>query len=178
MGQKLAVVEKAILPSAFVSSISMGPIAIEKKMLKDGTYSMSQQGQAGEADAEDKEEINEDAAVFTDAYLLKQTGYKFDVTGIEQVDGKDAYGVSVKTTAGREYTNYYDVATGLKVKSMKQADGGPMGKVTVQTYYTEYKPYNGIQVPTHMVIDQGPIKIDVKFTEVKINSGLTPEDIK
>ena len=113
-----------------------------------------------------------------EAYLLKQTGYTFDVTGVEKVDGKDAYAMSVKTAAGREYTNYYDVASGLKVKSIKQEDGGPMGKISVQTYYTDYKSFNGIQMPTQIVIDQGPIKIDVKFTDVKVNSGLTAEDIK
>jgi zinc protease len=178
MGQKFTITQKAILPSSYLFTISMGPMALVKKMVKDGTYTVSQQGQAGEADEEDKEEINEDAAIFTDAYLLKQTGYKFDVAGIEQVEGKDAYVVSVKTVAGREYTNYYDVTSGLKVKTTTQEDAGPMGKVTVQTYYSDYKPFAGVQIPTRVLVDQGQLKIDMNFKEIQVNAGLKPEDIK
>jgi zinc protease len=178
MGQSLAVTQKQILPATFMTAISVGPMAIQKKLLKDGKYSISQQGQTREAKPQDIEEINENAAFFSEAYMLKQPGYKFEVTGIEKVEGSDAYGLNVKTTAGREYTNYYDVATGLKVKSTNVEDAGPAGKVTVQSYYKDYKAFNGIQIPTTMIVDQGQLKVNMTFKEVKVNSGLKAEDIK
>jgi hypothetical protein len=33
-------------------------------------------------------------------------------------------------------------------------------------------------IPTRIVNDMGMMKIDIKFDEVKVNSGLKPEDIK
>jgi hypothetical protein len=178
MGQTFTVTQKQIVPSSYVFAISMGPMALMKKLVKDGKYTMSQQGQEKPADDKDKEEMNEDASFFSDAYLLKQTGYTFNLTGIEKVEGKDAYALNVKTAAGREYTNYYDVATGLKVKNTSVQDAGPMGKVTIQTYLSNYKVINGIQIPTTVLVDQGQLKIDMHFKDIKVNSGLKTEDIK
>ena len=179
MGQTFTVTQKQILPSSsYVFAISMGQMALMKKLVKDGKYTMSQQGQEKQADAKDQEEMNEEAAFFTESHLLKQPSYTFNVTGIEKVEGKDAYALNVKTTAGREYTNYYDVATGLRVKTTTVQDAGPMGKVTIQTYLSNYKPFNGIQIPTTVLVDQGQLKIDMNFKDVKVNSSLKAEDIK
>ena len=57
-------------------------------------------------------------------------------------------------------------------------DAGPAGKITVQSYFTDYKTYNGLQLPTHVVVDLGQFKQDIVFKEIKVNSGLKPEDIK
>ncbi len=178
MGQTFSVDQKYVLPSAYVSAMSMKGMVLQSKMLKDGKYSMSMQGQTHEGDEQDKEEINEDASFFSDAYMLKKGGYKYEMAGIEKVEGKDAYAISIKTPAGREYTNFYDVATGLKVKSSTVEDAGPAGKVTVMVYFSDYKTFNNIQIPTKILMDQGPIKIDVNFKDIKVNSGLKAEDIK
>jgi hypothetical protein len=42
----------------------------------------------------------------------------------------------------------------------------------------DYKPFNGIQIPTTVLVDQGQLKINMNFKEIKINSGLKAEDIK
>jgi predicted Zn-dependent peptidase len=178
MGNTLQLRQKAVLPGAYSFVISAGPMVIQKKLVKDGKYSLSEQGQDKEADAEDKEEMDEEGAFFSESFMMKKGGYKFDATGIEQVNGKDAYVVVVKTPAGRNFTNYYDVASGLKVRSEQEEDAGPAGKVKINMYYSDYKPFNGVQVPTTMVLDQGPLKIEMTFKEVKINSGLKAEDIK
>lgn len=178
MDKKINVNQKNILPSAYLFTVSIGDMVLQRKMLKDGKYSITQQGQERQPVAEEKEEIDEEAAFFSDAYLLKQKGNTYSVGGIEKVDGKDAYALQVKTAAGREFTNYYDVATGVKVKSSTVKDAGPAGKITVQSYFTDYKTYNGLQLPTHVVVDLGQFKQDIVFKEIKVNSGLKPEDIK
>ncbi|HEX8675758.1 MAG TPA: pitrilysin family protein, partial [Segetibacter sp.] len=178
MDKTIDVNQKNILPSTYLFTISMGGMVLQKKMLKDGKYSIMQQGQVQEPKADEKEEIDEEAAFFSDVYLLKQKGNTYTVGGLEKVDGKDAYALQVKTDAGREFTNYYDVATGVKVKSSTVKDAGPAGKITVQSYFTDYKTYNGLQLPTHVVVDLGQFKQDIVFKEIKVNSGLKPEDIK
>jgi hypothetical protein len=177
MGRDLTVTQKNILPSTFSMEMGMAGMTMQKQMLKDGKYLKMQQGQEQEADEQDKEEMNEQAAFFDDAFLLKQKGNTYNVTGIEQVDGKDAYAIEIKTAAGREFTNHYDVATGFKVKSTRTEES-PMGKMTLQTYFTDYKDFNGVKIPTHMVIDLGQFKIDTSFKDIKVNSGLKAEDIQ
>ena len=161
----------------YLSTASVGPMVFEKKVLKDGKYTMSAQGMPQEAEATDKEEINEDAAFFTEAYMMKQSGYNYTVGGIEDVNGKEAYALIVKSPAGREYTNYYDKTTGLKVKNTTVEEAGPGKKITVQTYFSEYKNFNGIQIPTKILVDQGPMKIDMNFNDIKVNSGVKADEI-
>lgn len=178
MDKKISVDQKNILPSSFSSAVSMGGMVLQKQMLKDGKYSITQQGQEQQPSATDKEEIDEKAAFFSDAYLLKQKGNTYTVGSIEKVDGKDANALQIKTAAGREFTNYYDIATGLKVKTSTEKEAGPMGKINVQAYFKDYKTYNGVQIPTHVIVDLGQFKQDIVFKEVKVNSGLKAEDIK
>ena len=110
--------------------------------------------------------------------MLKNKAYQLSIKGIEQVEGKDAYVVAVKTPAGRNYTNFYDVASGLLVKKTVVQEGGPMGSVTVNSTVTDYKSFGGVMIPTRIINDLGSMKIDIKFDDVKVNSGLKAEDIK
>lgn len=177
MGRDVTVTQKAIVPSAFLQEVSMGGMVLQKKMLKGGQYTSMAQGQSQPVADKDKEEMMEDATLFPEAYLLNQKGYTYTLKGIEGVEGKDAYVLAVKTPAGREFTNYYDVASGLLVKkSMVQES--PMGSMTVSTGVMDYKTFNGVKLPTRIVNDLGQIKIDIKFDDVKVNSGLKVEDIK
>ena len=61
------------------------------------------------------------------------------VKGIEAVDGKDAYVVAITSAKGREFTNYYDVETGLKIKLIQMADGPDGKKYPVATFLSDYK---------------------------------------
>jgi hypothetical protein len=178
MGQTITIQQKHVFPSAYSFEALMGTMALQKELLKDGKFSVVAQGQAQEAKADDKEEINEKAVLFSETFMLKQPGYKYTLKGIEQVEGKDAYVIAVKTTAGRDYINYYDVATGFKVMSSAVEDGGPMGQITIKKMFSDYKPFNGVQIPTRVIVDLGMFKQDIKFTDVKVNAGLKAEDIK
>lgn len=177
MGQNFGYNQKNIVPDHFLQQITFNGMALQKRMLKGGVYTISQQGMPQGVEADDKDEMNEDAALFSEAYLPKQQGYTFTVKGIEQVDGKDAYEVAIKSPGGREVSYFYDVVSGLKVK-IASAEEGPTGKVIVQTYIKAYKAFNGVQIPTALLVDQGQLKINIDITEVKVNQGLKSEDFK
>ena len=174
-GMTLAVTQKHIIPSAYVQEVSMQGMVVEKSLMKDGKFSKSGQGGAKDADEKDKEEMMEDAAFISEAYMLKNKGYEYDLKGIEQVEGKDAYVLAVKTPAKREFTNYYDVNNGLLVKKSRIQET-PQGSMPQSTLYGDYKAFSGLQVPTKITMDVG-VKIEIKFDDVKINSGLKAEDI-
>lgn len=178
MGNTIEVSSKVIVGSAYMFTLSAGGMEVSKEMVKDGKYSMANQGMEKELNNEDKEDLNRKTAYFADAYVLTQKGYTFTYSGTEKVEGKDAYAVKVKTAAGREYTNYYDKESGLKVKITREADAGPNGKIQVQTYYSDYKNVNGVMIPAHVKIDQGQVVIEVTFKNIKVNSGLKADDFK
>ncbi|HVF82185.1 MAG TPA: hypothetical protein VM884_09635, partial [Flavisolibacter sp.] len=178
MGNNLTVTQKSILPAAYAQEMNMGGMVLVKKVLKEGKYTSLQQGQAQEVNEKNKEEMNEEAAFFLESFLLKQKGYEYTIKGIEKVEGKDAYAVAVKTPAKREYTNYYDVASGLRVKQALTQEGPGGQQMNINVTISDYKSFNGVQIPTHILTDLGMMKIDVKFADVKVNTGLKAEDIK
>ena len=177
MGQSLSISQKHVFPSVFSLELGMPGMVLQKKLLKNGAFTLAAQGAAQVPEASDKEEMLEEAGLVSEIHLLKQKDYQFTLGGIEQVDGKDAYVVKIKTPAAREYSNYYDVASGLKVKQSKVEDG-PQGSVSVSTTFADYKPFAGVQIPTKMVINQGPLKLDVSFNDIKVNTGLKADDVK
>ncbi|CAF3758389.1 unnamed protein product [Rotaria sp. Silwood1] len=169
---------KYIVGSAYSSIVSAmgGAMVLQKQVVANGTYTSIQNGQAETLEDEDKEELDEETTFVNEVYYLKNN-YTLNVAGIEAIDGKDVYAVKVKSAKGREFTNYYDVATGFKVKTTQMVDGPAGAKVPVSTMLGDYKAYNNVQMPTKVILDQG-VKITVTFTDVKINSGLKVEDFK
>lgn len=171
-----SVSQQYILPKYFTMSMNAGPMTLFSQSAKNGVYAKSQQGQTTPVEEDEKEELDEEASFVNEVYYLKNK-YTFTVKGIEAVDGKDAYAVEIKSAKGRTFTNYYEVATGLKLKNSHVEDAGPQGKVTMYTTYSDYKTYNGLQVPTEMVSFVG-VKISISVKDVKVNTGLKPEDLK
>lgn len=178
MGQSLEFSQKYVLPSGYVQNLSMGGMTLSKKMTKNGGYSVAQQGSEQSLKDDDKEELDEDAALFPELYMLKKGGYSFSVTGIEQVEGKDAYNIGITSPKNRLINFYYDIASGLRVKEVRSQDGGTAGKAIVQIFINEYKTYNGIKFPVKQLVDAGQFKINVDITNVKVNQGLKIDDIK
>jgi hypothetical protein len=170
--------KKYIISSAYSNIVSAmsGAMVLQKQSLVNGVYTAEQQGQKQPVEEDDKEELDEELMLVNELYYLKNN-YTLTVKGIESVDGVDAYVVAVKSTKGREFTNYYDVATGLKIKTIAIMNSPDGKKVPVPTTMSDYKTYNGVQMPTTIVLDQG-IKIKVTLTDIKINTGLKVEDLK
>jgi zinc protease len=178
MGQNISFVQKYIVPGSFLLACSVNGKIISKQMAKKGIYLAMQNGQIIDMDDADKEELDEESALVGEMVYLSQKGYSFTQKTIEKVNGKDAFVVVIKSPRGRTFTNYYSTSSFLKLKMSKEEDGGAQGKTTVNTYFTEYKTYNGVQIPVKITSDQGPFKMYVTINEVKINQGLKSTDIQ
>ena len=99
--------------------------------------------------------------------MLGTEGY--ELTGIEAVDGRDAYKVKSSAANGIVTVDYYDVETGAKVKTVESA----MGQSS-ETYYVEYMTTKyGVKYPSvmKMVVPQMG-EMEAKVVNVKINSKL------
>lgn len=176
MGTPLKYTQKVIVSSAYTNELTMQGMVMMKETMNNGQFSKVQRGAEQKLDDKDKEEMKENAVISQEMYM-RDNGYKFNLKGIEAVDGKDAYAVEVKTPAGRSFTNYYDVKSGLKLKSLSQVET-PMGSMNVQTYYRKYDEWKDVKFPVKIFVDLGQFNQDIEFKEVKVNTGLKPEDIK
>jgi predicted Zn-dependent peptidase len=176
MGQSFSYVEKHVFPNDFAVSVTMSGMTIMKQTRKDSVYSSQMQGNDIPVDEDSKEEMNSKASLYTERYLLANPGNKYVVKAIEQVDGKDAYVVQINAASGDTSTAYYDVASGLKVQELRQKET-PMGKMNITTSFKEYKTFEGVKIPTKLVVDLGQFKQDITIESVKVNQGLKVTDL-
>lgn len=69
------------------------------------------------------------------------------VVGRSEFEGKDCYEVKIVRDAGFEFTEFFDVETGL-LAGIKMNASSQMGTVPVTTVVGEYKPFGGLLTPT------------------------------
>jgi hypothetical protein len=62
-----------------------------------------------------------------------------------------------------------------EVQTVKTPDGK---EVKVPTTFTDYKAVNGIMFPHSVALKSGPMTLDFKVKEIKINEGVSEEDFK
>lgn len=93
------------------------------------------------------------------------------LSGIESIDGKDAYAIK----DGKK-TLYYDVTTGLKLaeSNVEEMQGQQMTQVIS---FSDYKDVKGVKVPFKTTLNVG-IEIELTASDVKINEGVSDADFK
>ncbi|TAF60729.1 MAG: insulinase family protein, partial [Flavobacterium sp.] len=147
--------------------LAMGPMSLMKQVVNEkGAYAI-QQGQRRDFTGKDLDAMKASATTFEEVTLLK----KADITlsGIETINGKDAYGIKDGKT-----TYFYDTTTGLKVAESKVLEQGGQS-MTQTTNYGDYREVKGVKVPFNIIQNVG-FELDIKMSDVKINEGVTDAD--
>ncbi|KOS07657.1 peptidase M16 [Flavobacterium akiainvivens] len=128
-------------------------------------------GQAGkeEVTGDELKELQASAVPFEELGFLTDAAVK--LTGIEAVNGTDAYVVKKGTGS-----YYYDVATGLKIGEAHEEGAGAEKQVST-TYYSDYKEVKGVKVPHHVIMNIG-LELDLTVKEAKINEGVSATDFQ
>ena len=102
-------------------------------------------------------------------------GYKTaKVDGIFSENGVDYYKVVVSDISR---TDYYDVKTGLLMKS-EQKMKTPQGEFVVTTTNKMYKSFDGILIPTEVTTEMGPQTMKVTISSVEVNKNVSDADFK
>ena len=100
-------------------------------------------------------------------------GIKPTLEGIEKINGRDAY--KLKTTIGEASTySFYDVENGLKVKSAGNSNGASQ-----EVTFEDYRPTeSGLVYPFLNKTNVQGMPIEIKVTQLDVNTGLKAEDFK
>ena len=177
MGQSLDMTQTIIAPGNSVTIMSMGGMAITKQAVVDGKYTVAQQGMETPVNAEVKEGLDESTYLVPEQLYVAK-GYQLKIVGAEKVDGKDAIDVELTTPSGKVSHRFYDAATYLLLKTFKSEEVPGRGTMTQQQFYKGYQLVNGVQVSNEQLIDMGQMKINIKYTDIKVNQGLKTTDLK
>jgi hypothetical protein len=176
-GQTLSFTRYQKAPNKFVMVINMGAMVIQKQSF-DGTKG-KESGMQGNKDLEGDElaDLKNSATMFGDVDF-KNSGNIYSLTGIELIEGKDAYRIEVTKKSGTKETEWYDIATSLQVKVMQvtkmpeEQGGGSM--VSITKFY-DYKEVDGIQYAHKINQAAGPQVFDMNVVSVEQNTKLGDE---
>lgn len=167
-GTPLELVVKTAPKKLGVEMKAMG-MTMMKQVVNEKEAYMVQQGQRKDFKDQDLKDMQAEATTFKELALL--TDKDVTLTGIENINGADAYAIK-----NGKSTYYYDVKTGFKVAEAKELEQGGQ-KMTQTTYYQDYKDVKGLKFPYKTIMNVG-IEIELITTEVKINEGVTDADFK
>lgn len=169
-GTTITVTKKTTNKGQLYQSITAMGMEIMKQVVTPTSAYVNVQGQKQEITGEELKEAQKSAVIFSELNDLKNAS-NFKVERIENFNGEDAYVV----TDGK-ITNYYSVATGLKIGTSTTVE--QMGqKMALTSRISNYKEVEGIKFP---FTTSDPIlgDIDVNVTELKINKEVTDADFK
>ena len=112
--------------------------------------------------------------VFPEIGYLKDENTK--LTGIESVNGQEAYVISRK---GKiiSWSSYYDSKSGLKIKEIQTTNMGGTAQ-NQETVYSDYKQFNGVLFPSKKTGNLGPQSINLTLIDAKVNEGVSDADFK
>ncbi|WP_417942634.1 insulinase family protein [Flavobacterium sp. RS13.1] len=163
----LTFVSKLDSKGKMMVSLSMGSMALMKQVVNEKGAYVEQQGQRKNLEGADLAEMKANATPFEELQLSKRTD--LTVSGIEQINGNDAYSIKEGKTI-----YFYDVKSGLKVAETKIKEQS--GQSTTQTtYFNDYKEVKGVKVPFNLIQNAG-FELDIKMSDIKINEGVTEKD--
>lgn len=140
-----------------------------KQVVNEKEAYMVQQGQRKDFSGTELKDLQDATGTFKELKLL--TSKDVTLSGIESINGKDAYAIKDGKT-----TYFYDAVSGLKVAESRELEQGGQ-KMIQTTYYEDYKEVKGIKFPYITKMNVG-VELEFITSEVKINEGVTDADFK
>ncbi len=170
MGQKLSITRKKKGPNKSFEEVKVGENVMSSTVC-DGVK-CKQSGMRGAKELTGTELTEQIAKSTLNAELkYKELGYTFKAIGLDKYNGVDVYKVEVTTAQGKKSTNYYDVATGLKIRTESIVET-PKGTSMVSTDFLDYKLVGKVKYPHTLKIDQGGMIIMGNVASIELNKKL------
>lgn len=148
-----------------------------QKAIFEGTSgsSWNMQGGKKEMSAEDIAAKNKSNGLLPELNYGK-TEMNYELTGIENVNGKDVYVLKVMDGQSETY-EYYDVTTYMKVKTVSiRTEEGETTEMS--TAYADYKDVSGILFAHSLVISVGEAGFSGTVTSIEVNGKIDLKEFK
>jgi zinc protease len=167
-------VQKA--PDKVLITVSMGGNVMQKQVF-DGERGMATaMGQSTELTGKQLDEMRLQAKMFPELNYANGE-YQLELLEVEDLGGQPAYKLLVTNPAGTSVTEFYDVASGLKVRTITTQET-QMGPMTVSASYDDYRDVDGVKIPFALKQQTGPQTMDMKVVTVELNSGVSDDVFK
>ncbi|MEO8771807.1 MAG: insulinase family protein [Ferruginibacter sp.] len=152
-----------------------GNVAMEKVF--DGAKGhQSQMGKSAEMDTAEVKEAMDEKGIIPQVYYITND-YKTSYLGVEKVNDQNAYKIKITKPSGKVSTEYYSTKTALLIREEStETAGGEETAVIVD--YSDYQKVGTLLFPLTITQSAGGQDLVFKFSDVKINEGVTDADFK
>jgi predicted Zn-dependent peptidase len=176
MGQTMEIRKIVKRPHFFLTTMSVGGTTVQKIVFDGKTVKLIAPGNEREfSEGKEFESLTSEASICPEAeYAAK--GVKLKVKGIEKVNGREARMLEVPK-GDHLVIDFFDVETGLKVKTVTSVDT-PQGLVQTSVEYSDYREACGVKFPWSMKTSISGMIIDAKMKTCAVNRGVTEEAFK
>lgn len=149
-----------------VNVTEMNGNVVSKTVVKDGAGSVSAMGQEQVLTDEQVADVLKNQVYLFRELYLEELGITVIYDGTEEVEGEQAYKLSFEAGGDANTTEYYSVASGLKLQTES--------KVAGTIVYKDYKEVDGLMMPMTMIIKNSmiPMPLEAKITSIKFNQDL------
>nr|MBC7612289.1 insulinase family protein [Pseudopedobacter sp.] len=176
-GMSLNASLKTMSPNMELMEVTMNGNTVMKSVFNGSTGYQAQMGNKKDMTAEEIKEKSAITSLFEQLDYFKNPAFKSEVKGVEKVNGSDAYKVMVTYPTGKVKTEYYDVKSKFLLRTEEVT-----GLVNNTNDYSDYRKVGNIMYPyalTTIVSAGGQQQvIEMKVTDLKLNSEVSAEDFK
>lgn len=173
-GMKLTLTIKRKAPNMLFQEMNMSGMTVQKTVFDGKSGGVSGMQGNKPLEGEELEEQKYSAMMHAES-KYKELGYKLELKGIEEINGKDAYWVEITDPLGKVENEYFDVVSKLKVYA-SQTEETAEGEMTITSELLDYKEVGGLLFPHKMIQNFGPQSLEMDVKEVKVNSKLKPSE--
>lgn len=151
----------------FALTVGMGGMVMQEQKY-DGEKGVNiAQGNKQMVEGNDLENLKLQAMLFPELSYA-DLGCKLELKGIEAVENKKAYKLIVELPTGKKTTEFYDVETGYKIRTVAEEAG-----TSIITDISDYAEVEGIKAPqTIKLSGMMPVPMIFKMADIAINKGI------
>lgn len=147
----------------FKESVALAGNVMQESIVNNGQAKVSAQGQSQDIPAGPQLDAMKEAGVMFPELYYGQTGYTLAIRGVEDVNGKQAYAMTVKSKSGTTTTQFFDVETGLLLKD-ESAQGGQE--------IIEYQEVGGLKFPKKLKLTIPGLGVVEAEVTVELNTDI------
>ncbi|MBS3945322.1 MAG: insulinase family protein [Melioribacter sp.] len=142
----------------------------QQKTVFDGTKGYSEgMGQRNDFSNEQIEDFKDNSLHSMLTY--GERGVKYELTGMENINGKDAYKITFTAPNGKKSFAYYSVDSGLLIRTASSVSTA-QGTFNQTTDMDDYREVQGVKYPFKLNQNMGPQSIELTVTSYEINTGI------
>ena len=170
MGQ-IMMTTVTVAPDKFAMMIGAGGMTIQQIVVDGNKGKMNGMGGSKDIPAEEIEDYKDQATPFIETKYAEM-GYKIELKEVEALNGKQCYVILITDPKGQAKTEYFDMANGLKTRTVQTVGEGAEAQTSIYDY-ADYKAVSGIKMPhTTTATGMMPMPLTLKAKSIEINGTI------